>query len=97
MTPRPPHIRDRMIRKIAQQIASLPDGGAWQLDERLSRLLGWSVPVSARAIQWELDRSTRGIGIRQAISQTVVGNRELRPIAVFHKPHRSPIAGHVLG
>lgn len=84
MTPRPPHIRDRMIAKIARQIAALPDGGAWHLDERLAGLLGWSVPVSARAIQWELDRLTQGSGIRCAISQTVVDNRELRPIAVFH-------------
>lgn len=32
----------------------------------------------------ELDRLTQGSGIRCAISQTVVDNRELRPIAVFH-------------
>jgi len=86
-----------MIRKIAQQIASLPDGGAWQLDERLSGLLGWSVPVSARAIQLELDRSTRGSDIRRVIGQTIVDNRGLRPIAVFHKPHRRSVTGHVLG
>ncbi len=85
-----------MIRKIAQQIAALPDGGAWQIDERLSGLLGWSIPVSARAIQWELDRSS-GSDIRRMICQTVADNGELRLIAVFRKPHRRSVTGHVLG
>ncbi len=86
-----------MVRKIAQQIAALPGGGAWQLDERLSGLLGWSIPVSARAIQWELDRSTQGSEIRRVIGQTAADNGELRLIAVFRKPHRRSVTGHVLG
>lgn len=84
MTPRPPHIRDRMIRNIAHQIAALPDGGAWQLDERLAGLLGLDVQVAARAIRAELECLRRRNGIRCVLTQTVVDNRELRPIAVFH-------------
>ena len=86
-----------MVRKIAQQIAALQHGGAWQIDERLSGLLGWSVPVSAHAIQWELDRTTRGSDIRRVIGQTVADNGELRPIAIFQKPHRRSVTGQVLG
>lgn len=99
MTPRPPHIRDRMVRKIAQQIAALPDGGAWQLDERLAGLLGWSIRDSTRAIDCELARLRRyaGVSVRLAFRETVMDNREPRPIAVFHKPHRRSVTGHVLG
>lgn len=99
MTPRPPHIRDRMVRKIVQQIAALPDGGAWRIDERLAGLLGWSVEGAARGIATEIacSRQFEGMSVRTALANTVVDNRELRPIAVFHKPHRRSVTGHVLG
>ena len=86
-----------MLTKIAQQIAALPNGGAWQLDERLAGLLGWGVRVAAREIRRELDRVRCLEGVRLVLTQAVVDNRELRPIAVFRKPYRSPITGHVLG
>jgi len=98
VTPRPPHIRARMIRRIATQIAALPIGGHWQIDERLAGLLGWSVPVSARAIQWELDRLiTLGCEIRCVITHAVEDDRELHPVAIFGKPQRCAITGQVLG
>lgn len=88
-----------MIRKIADRIAALPDGGAWQLNERLAGLLGWTIRNAARAINCEIARSKRfaGVSVRLAFTETVVSDRELRTITVFYKPHRRSVTGHVLG
>lgn len=85
--PRPPHIRRRMTQKIAQQIAALPDGRWWRLDERLAMLIGRNVRVAAREIAVELQWSRRSAGVAVVFHQIFVGD-ELRPVAEFGKLNR---------
>jgi len=86
-----------MIAKIVQQIAALPDGGAWRLDERLARLLGWSVRDATWAIDGKLACFKRYAGVSVRLTRSIADNGELHPVTVFHKPHRRSVTGHVLG